>query len=834
MMTAAGVRFKMLNVRYALAHWKRSLSCVVAVMIASGLLVAIAGIYSSLTKSVATMSEDLYGRAAFEVTGVADSGLPEALLDELRGVHGVAAAEPVVKATLNAPRSGTTLLGVSPNIRVLNNRVGNELVQQAQRDTSHGSLADGAIAGPGLGVAAGGTVDVDSLPVKVVFVPKGDLAEKYNAGDYLIAPLRLAQQLLHQTGRFSSVFIVAEPGADTRNLAAELVRVVDHRAVVAEPQFRVAQTDNSVSLTRDALLLVGSIALVVAMFIVFNTMNMAVVQRRPVIATLRALGARRGQLARDLLLEVALMGFLGGCVGAPLGAGMSYLAIKRLPPLLLQSVDVKPEFFFPNGAIAVVVVLGVVACVVGAVWPAFVVFNASPASAMRPAELEALGASRSRPNWLGMVAGASLTIAAFVSAMRLHDERAFGGGVLALAGVLVLCWALGPVIVEASSRIAAMMGPSGQVSRSTMTASAKRTWANVMIVAIAVALGSVTNGVLTDVVDSTGGFFSSLAGADVYLAAAPKDVVPVSPLIPKGVDQQVRQIPGVARVVPVQYAYVNVGSDRVLVVGADPGTVTPAFSAMSPGVRSPVEAGDGVVVSRQLARRLHRGEGQTLTLNTPSGLKTVQILGVVDYLTTERGMIAMSLTNMRTWFQRDGATYLEVHVADRNKVTGVLDRVQKIAASTGLFAFGGQDAVDSGKGAVAQIGSVAVFVQWIVALLAAMALFNAFMISVIERRREIGVLRAMGASRRYITKSILVESSSVALVGGLLGLLSSLVVHRLGTLIMSTVTAMTVRFALSPLDLLSVVVAVALCWSGALLPASRAAKAAIVDALEVE
>lgn len=71
-------------------------------------------------------------------------------------------------------------------------------------------------------------------------------------------------------------------------------------------------------------------------------------------------------------------------------------------------------------------------------------------------------------------------------------------------------------------------------------------------------------------------------------------------------------------------------------------------------------------------------------------------------------------------------------------------------------------------------------------------------------------------------------------MGGLLGLLSSLVVHRLGTLIMSTVTAMTVRFALSPLDLLSVVVAVALCWSGALLPASRAAKAAIVDALEVE
>ncbi|WP_163645919.1 ABC transporter permease [Mycobacterium conspicuum] len=820
--------------RYALAHWKRSLSCVVAVMIGTALLVAIGGIYGSLTKSVATMSEDLYGKAAFEVTGVADSGLTESLVTELRGVDGVAAAEPIVKATINVPRSGTTLLGVSSNLRVLDNRVGNELVQQAEQDKSHGSLADGAVAGPGLATAAGGTVDLNSVPVKVVFVPKGDLAEKYNSGDYLIVPLPMAQQFLHQPGRVSSVFIVAKPGADLGTLNAALVRVVDHRAVVAEPQFRVTQADNSVSLTRDTLLLVGSIALVVAMFIVFNTMNMAVVQRKPMIATLRALGARRGQLARDLLLEVAVMGFLGGCAGAPLGALLSYFAIKRLPPLMLQSVDVKPQFFFPGGAVVVVIALGVVACVLGAAWPALVVFKASPISAMRPAELESLGADRTKPNWAGVVLGATLTVAAFLSAIRLHDEIAFAGGVLVLIGILLLCWALGPLLVAASGKLAATMGPSGQVSRSTMTQSAKRTWANVMIVTIAVALGSVTNGVLSNVVDSTGNFFAPLAKADVYVSTTAKDVVPVGPIVPVGVDEQLRQIPGVASVIPVQYAFVNVGNDRVLVVGGASGTVTPAFSAMNPSVRAKVAVGDGAVVSRQLARRLHRGVGDELTLSTPSGERSVHILEVVDYLTSERGMIALSLPTMQTWFQRDGATYLEVHVDAPKDAGRVLRQAEKIAAAKDLFAYSGQDAVDSGKAAVAQMGSLAVFVQWIVALLAAMALFNAFMISVIERRREIGVLRAMGASRAYIAKSILVESSSVALLGGVLGLLTSLVVHRLGTLIMSTVTAMTVRFSVSPVDLLSLLVAVILCWSGALLPASRAAKSTIVDALEVE
>ena len=182
------VRFRLLNLRYAVAHWKRSLSCVAAVMIATALLVAIAGIYSSLTRSVATMSEDLYGRAAFEVTGAADSGMPESLVAELRTADGVAAAEPIVKATVNSPRSGTTLLGVSPDIRVLDNRVGNELVQQADQD----KLADGAIAGPGLGAAPGTRVEVGNTRVNVVFVPRGDLAEKYNAGDYLIVPLPMA------------------------------------------------------------------------------------------------------------------------------------------------------------------------------------------------------------------------------------------------------------------------------------------------------------------------------------------------------------------------------------------------------------------------------------------------------------------------------------------------------------------------------------------------------------------------------------------------------------------------------------------------------------------
>lgn len=833
-MSTALARFRLVNVRATRTQWKRSLSCIVAIMIGTSLLVAIAGIYSSLTMSVATTAEDLYGNAVFEVTGAADSGLPESLVTELRGVDGVAAAEPVIKVTTKAP--ALTLLGVGPEIRALGNRVGNELVEQAQHDTSHGSLADGAIAGPGLQVRPGDSITVNGVAVPVVFVPSGDLARKYGGGTYLIVSLPMAQRLTQQAGRVSSVFIVARAGVDPRRLGSDLVRVVDHRAVVAAPQFRVDQTDSSLALTRNALLLAGSIALVVAMFIVFNTMNMAVVQRGPMIATLRALGARRWQLTRDLLLEVILMGLLGGCLGAPLGAALGFVAITRLPPMMVQSIDIKPEYFFPGSTVVVVIALGVLTCLAGAAWPALTVFRASPVSAMRPAEIALTESKNNGIHWAGTVLGFALIAGSYAGARRIHGERAFVAGVLVLAGVLTLGWALGPAIVSSAGRLASLMGPSGQVSRSTMSQSPTRTWGNIMIVTIAVALGSATNGVLTDVIDSTAQFFTPLAYSDVYVSTVDRDEMPIGPLVPPGIDDALRAIPGVASVVPVQYAFVNVSTDRVLVVGGAPHTVTPAFASMDPALRTRVSDGDGVVISRQLANLLHRGTGDTLTLSTPSGERTAPIAGVVDYLTTERGMIALSLAHMQSWFQRDGATYLEVHLrtpTDPHTARATLDQVRHLAAAHGLFAYTGTEALEAGREAITQIGSLAVFVQWIVALLAAIALFNAFMIAVIERTREIGVLRAMGASRRYITRSILVESTCIAAVGGALGLLASLVVHVIGTQIMTSVTAMTVRVELSPRDLLTVAVAALVCWSGALLPALRATKSNIVDALEV-
>jgi len=331
-----------------------------------------------------------------------------------------------------------------------------------------------------------------------------------------------------------------------------------------------------------------------------------------------------------------------------------------------------------------------------------------------------------------------------------------------------------------------------------------------------------------------------LADPDFYVASQPLGQLPTDPLLSPVIAKQIRKVPGVDEVTDGQWATVNVGEARIIVQGLTAGSLAPFMKKAPADARRDMLAGKGMVFSKVLARTLDVGTGDRVRLATPTGYRETTVLATVDYVSLDSGTAAMSLDLLRKWFDRDGATYLQVTLkpgADAEQVRTELERIAEqnpSASGEPVDVHSGTQAIESSKQIVEQSGAFTVAIQWIVSGAAAIALLNTLLLSVIERRRELGVLRAMGASRRFISRMVLAEAAAVAIVGSVAGLLFGGVLHWLADKILAATTSVGVEYSPQPSTLLFVTIAMALCLLGALVPAMRAARLNISESIAQE
>ena len=220
---------------------------------------------------------------------------------------------------------------------------------------------------------------------------------------------------------------------------------------------------------------------------------------------------------------------------------------------------------------------------------------------------------------------------------------------------------------------------------------------------------------------------------------------------------------------PTQMAFATVGDTRVMLLGIEQGSHPDIYTSMAPRDRSQLLAGEGVALSRDLGRAIGVGAGDMITLNTPTGGHRVQVLELVPYFSGMTGTIAMSLGAMQGWFQRPGASDLEITAAGGADPTEVQARIRD-ALPQSVFVYSGRDALEGVSSALDQVIAVISIIAWIVVVVSAVTLLNTLMLSVLDGRREIGVLRAIGATRLFTLKAVLAEAAGVGAVGGVLGL----------------------------------------------------------------
>ncbi|MBO8187680.1 ABC transporter permease [Streptomyces spirodelae] len=839
-------RLRLFNLRHLRRHPARTALSLGVLTVAAALIVAVLGIYGSVGGSSGRLAGQVAGGADIEVTGRTDEGLTPAAVHRVDELGGVKAAVPLVRSPVEVDGERMLLFGTDRSAKALHSDL-SDVAVDAVRDAAEGDGTEpGAVfAGPGVQSGKkGGTVQVASMTGQSHRAPvagtlSGGTAETVNDGAYLVAPLPVAQRLAGLGDRVQSVLVVAEPGTDTGALRDRLATELGPGAFVTDPSFRADQADDATAMVRNITLLVAFMALVVAAFLIFNSMNMAAAERRGEIASLRALGSRRAPVMRDFLLESLLLALVGAAVGSALGYAMAGASIDSLPPVITDSVDAEVELAVPAGAVPAAVLAAVTASLAASWLAARRASRVPPVEAMRTADPSADtgdGEQRRAGRLWALGLGLALVALAFVTAAVFDDERSFGGGSLLLLGVILLAYALIGPVTRAVALLAARLGPSGRIAASAVERAPRRAWATFMTVLLAVAIGVATTGSSQNTVDAASKNVSTLADTDLMVQRAAEDVLPVRPLLPRETQRELAGTDGVRRVVAGQFTYLNQPGKRALLLGMDGPSNATAYRLASKEARAELLAGRGAVVSGTYAKDKGISKGDTLTLPTAKGKQHIKVADVVDYVSMDAGLIALSLDRVAQWYGQSGASYYEVMLEPGADKAAVRHRIEQ---QTGhepypVHVLDGSESVKATESAVEQVGSLALALQWVIAGVAGLALLNTLMLSVVERRRELGILRALGSSRRYVRRVILTEATAVSVLGGLAGLVVGTALHYLSTDVMGEALAMDIPFKVAPAALGLAIGAIFIALAGSIPPARRAGKLNVVQAIGYE
>jgi putative ABC transport system permease protein len=792
-------------------------------------LVAVFGIFGSITGSVNRLADGIAGIAALEVSGITDAGFPDSIAADVAAVPGVAAAAPMIRTSASTASGPVLLLGADESSAALNGALKDAVKGQLQPLSG---VPNGVRVGPGVGRAKGQSFQLGSGTVTVAEVLEGKQLADLNGGHYVVAPLLLAQNLTGRQGQLDSVLITTKPGADLATVRAAVTIAVNGRAIVADPSLRATRAGGGVKMMNYMALMGAAVALVVGAFLVYTTMTMAITQRRPVISILRAIGGRGVTIVRDMLAEAAILGLIGGAIGSGIGIVMGRMAIGRLPPAVTQGLEARVEYWLPGYAMPVAIGATVLTSMVASAMAARQVYKVSPIEALAPVGVSAADAV---PRWLRIACGVG-AVTVFAVAIVIVVDQSGTFAVVAMSAVfcaeIVLGFALTVPIVKATSATARMFGSVGALAAATIERAPRRVWATVMTVLIAVVTTVGITGTNTDMIRSARGIFSSIADADAWVSADSPDSYPTD-VLPQDLTEKVAAVPGVARVTEGAFGFAEVRGTRVMLDGFSPGTNDSLFRALDDRVRNEVLAGRGVVLTQDLGKTLNVRVGDELQLQTPHGPQHTAVLALVPYFSTVIGTVGIDLDQLRAWFDRPGATTLQISAAAGVDPNRLLTDVRRVVPAPN-YVYDGRVALAGREAPLHQSMFIANAVWIIVVFVAAVALLNTLTLSVLERRREIGVLRAMGSSRRFTLQMVLVEAAGIGVIGGILGLLFGLTDQWLFSLVSGDIMNFDVGFRPSPMALAFTIGALAISLLGSVPPARRAARLNIIEAVSVE
>ncbi|TGU74203.1 FtsX-like permease family protein [Geomonas terrae] len=772
-----------LSLSYARRHLAKTVLTLLGVVVGVTTFSSIRTAQDALVAGIGSTVDRVAGKAHLQVT--MEGGVPEGVQEQLRNLPGVRATSPVIEQIV-VPEKGELGSLMVIGVDLLGDRemrdygfegddadLDDPLLFLAQPDSALFTREFAKRAG----LTTGGTLAVRvptgirKVTARGLMSPKG-FAQAFG-GNLMVVDVYAAQELFGRGRRFDRIDVRLAEGVTVAQGTELLKKALGPAYRVETPARRGEQMERLVANFTAGFNVSSAFALSIGIFLIFNAFNVAVNRRRRDIGTLRALGATPRQVQLLFLVEALIIGLAGGAIGCVAGTAFSQA--------LLVSMGQSTEMVYGisgSGIVhltpAVVVhsmLLGLIASLAGAWGPALAASRISPTEAFAKGSFQAKVQRRATPR---IVLGALLVAAAAGLALsRVVKGDGLVLPVLLLGGVgLVLL--IGPVsrgiLLALAPALGRLFPSAGPLSCDALLGNPRRSAGTIMAMALSLTFVLGLGGYMGSTRLTIERWMDDILTCDLFVRASANFSRPDF-LYPGKLKDEILSLPGVRTVESYRAIRPQFRGRQILVGSVEMDTLTKRVryefaQGDLAGLRDGLINRGMCAVTENFYDRFGLGKGDTVELTTPGGVVRFPIAAVIRDYSSDQGAVFLDRKVFLKHWQDDRVDIYDVSVTpgtDPGKVRDTI-RARLSGRYPALISTQREFKEEIGKAidAFYAVMRITVFLALGVAFL---GIVTSLLISVAERTREIGILKALGALPGQIARSVVLEALVLALVG---------------------------------------------------------------------
>ena len=844
-----------LAARYLFGRKLRTALTTLAIIFGVMLIFGMNAVLPTMLAAMQTNIQGVEGQTDFTITNITGDAFPAALAGSIHEIEGVRAVASSLERTINLPADfvdhnparqdrviAVNLVGVTPEeartVRAYPIVEGRYL---SEADTASTvitqTLADAFSVKVGDSIRLPSTSGLTELTV-VGLLPASIGSEN----EMVLVNISQAQKMTGETGKINIIKVNVEAFANQARRAEMQSRLETAmgKNYKVGTMFTGDEMFATLQMAQIALSTFGALALFMGGFIIFNTFRTVVMERRRDIGLLRALGASRRTIVGAILAEGFLQGLLGSALGLLLGYLMAIGVLKVAQGPVSAFINVKLGLpVIEPGLVVVSILLGVGMTVLAGLIPAWNASKVTPLEALRPTVAEV---EFRRQTGRGFWAGVIIMILMVLAILSGEAALILPGGILFLVGLVLVAPGLIRPFASLFGRVLALATVRqgiGGIAQSNLTRQPSR-----------VAVTASTSLLSLAVIVAAGGIVTSMKGTilDMVQDSLGSDYVFVPPSVglwgsnvgaSPQLGEDLRAVPGVETVSTLRYSAGQANGQMVSVLGIQPDAFQKVsglvFMEGSQSAYQTISSERALIANSVFMISTRLKFGDTVELMTSDGQAPYRIVAVAtDLLNAKINTVYISQANLQIDFGSTEEVFIQINLqkdADREaagaKIKALGEDYPQFKVISGTDYYGS---------VVAQFGAAfsAIYILFfILAFPSLIAMLNTLTISVIERTREIGIIRAVGGTRGQIRNMVVAEALLLATIGAAFGIVGGIYLGYVLVAAIEVIFPMGYTFPVSGI-VAALVIGLVFGVIAAIIPARQAARLEIIQALRYE